>query len=532
MSVTVSDLLRLPSLRQAKVIAGRGGLSKIVSSVSVLESTDPGVLVDEVFPQDEYFGGEIVITGFLNMRDDVALQYRNVQRLIEGGEIGLILYYVGVYLKEIDPCLIRLADERDFVLIVMPERDVTLRYGEVICDVTELIYRDRSSDHSIVSEVLAQVSVLPGSQRTTSTILKILRDRLQASVVLCDQSLNVLNLATWPRNLEGVVKSGIEGLEGLPANQQSAEFPALSGSRIHRFSIPSDHGQDMEFFVIKEGIQPGFDVLVQSADVVRLGANIWGQEKNEVAARELIRAIIQDDPIKMRRLAELFHINVADIHEMWIFHCPKGQQERFRREGLGRIRKYLDHYCRTVVADLYEGDTVAFLDWIECSPDRSLIAKELRGQLQDEGFPVVVTCCAPLADTAEVREAFLMHQENLGAARKIWPGKGVLTLEKIRFAANCRQLTAQGEHALEAALKPLRVLGDVHEAAALRKTLEVYFLDADSNVVRCAELLYVHKNTIKYRLNRIRELTGYPLNQYPEAFSLYYAAALNRLTSD
>ena len=50
MSVTVSDLLKLPSLRQAKVIAGHGGLSKIVSSVSVLESTDPGVLVDEVFP--------------------------------------------------------------------------------------------------------------------------------------------------------------------------------------------------------------------------------------------------------------------------------------------------------------------------------------------------------------------------------------------------------------------------------------------------------------------------------------------------
>ena len=51
MSVTVEQLLKLPSLSRAKVVGGRGGLSKVVSSISVLESTDPGALVDDVFPQ-------------------------------------------------------------------------------------------------------------------------------------------------------------------------------------------------------------------------------------------------------------------------------------------------------------------------------------------------------------------------------------------------------------------------------------------------------------------------------------------------
>ena len=46
MSVTVSDLLKLPSLQQARVIGGAGGLKKVVSSISVLESTDPGVLIN------------------------------------------------------------------------------------------------------------------------------------------------------------------------------------------------------------------------------------------------------------------------------------------------------------------------------------------------------------------------------------------------------------------------------------------------------------------------------------------------------
>lgn len=531
MSVTVSDLLQLPSLRQARVIAGQGGLSKIVSSISVLESTDPGVLIDEVFPQDEYFGGEIVITGFLNMRENVELQYRNMRRLAEGGEVGLILYYVGVYLKKIDPRLIQLANEMDFVLIVMPEKDVTLRYSEVICDVTELIYRDRTCDNSIVSEILQRVSVLPPYQRTIPTILKMLSDRISASVVLCDNALHILHLAAWPRNLEAVIKKGVEELEGLPSNQQSEEFTPLPGSRLHRFSISLDRGQDMEFLIVKEGLQPSSDLLAQTIDVVRLGANIWGQEKGEVAIRELIRAIIQDDPIKMRQLADLFHINVADIHEMWILHCPEGQQERFRREGLAQVREYLEHYCHTVVADIYEGYTVAFMDWIEQVPDRIRISGELWEQLQSCGFQLTLTRCSFLSDTAEVRDAFLAHHENLENVRKIWPGKGCCTLPEIRFAARCHKIIEQGETVLADALHPLRVLQQAHEADALQQTLEVYLLDADSSVTRCAELLYLHKNTVKYRLNRIKEQLGYPIDKFPEVFPLYYAVALRRLTN-
>jgi len=88
MSVTVEDLLQLPSLRNAEVIAGRGGLQKIVSSISVLEATDPGVLNDSIFHNDQYLGSEIVITGFMNATNDPALQCSNIRRLAEGGEVA------------------------------------------------------------------------------------------------------------------------------------------------------------------------------------------------------------------------------------------------------------------------------------------------------------------------------------------------------------------------------------------------------------------------------------------------------------
>ena len=170
MSITVSDLLKLPSLRQAEVVGGHRGLNKIVSSISVLEGTDTNQLVDGIFGQGEFFGSEIVITGFLNCLDDIECQCANIRRLAEGGEVGLIIFYAGVYLKEIDRKLIDTANELDFVLIKMPPLK-TLRYGEVISDVNEFIFNDRAEEESIVSDILARVSRLTEHQRSVDTVL-------------------------------------------------------------------------------------------------------------------------------------------------------------------------------------------------------------------------------------------------------------------------------------------------------------------------------------------------------------------------
>ena len=60
-------------------------------------------------------------------------------------------------------------------------------------------------------------------------------------------------------------------------------------------------------------------------------------------------------------------------------------------------------------------------------------------------------------------------------------------------------------------------------------TLSVYLLDADMSVTRAAELLYVHKNTVKYRLNVIADRLGFRPNKMPDSIALYNAIAVQRL---
>ena len=79
-----------------------------------------------------------------------------------------------------------------------------------------------------------------------------------------------------------------------------------------------------------------------------------------------------------------------------------------------------------------------------------------------------------------------------------------------------------------APLEPL-LHSDSNIQEELLATLSVYLLDAQANVTMTAELLYLHKNTVKYRLHKINSLLGYPVTKMPESNLLYTALSVRRL---
>ena len=61
------------------------------------------------------------------------------------------------------------------------------------------------------------------------------------------------------------------------------------------------------------------------------------------------------------------------------------------------------------------------------------------------------------------------------------------------------------------------------------ETLAIYLLDTDSSVTRTAEIMFLHKNTIKYRLRVISDELGFRPNKMPDSIPLYQALAVSRL---
>ena len=81
MSLTVSQLLELPCLRRAKVLAGHRSLDRIVTSISVLEYSTPTETQKKLYESIEFWGSELVITGFCNVANDVDAQCANIRSM-------------------------------------------------------------------------------------------------------------------------------------------------------------------------------------------------------------------------------------------------------------------------------------------------------------------------------------------------------------------------------------------------------------------------------------------------------------------
>lgn len=200
--VTVKDILQLPSFRGAKVLTGLNSLHRTVSSLSVLEVSNADFsskIVRSV--QEEWYAEEIVISSLYSIKDSVDKQCEAIQYLINLGEVGLILYYVGIVIPKVPEEVLQLAESQNFIIICMPENDSSLRYNEVIYEVMEAIVLDNQTiNDNFVNESLEKVSYLPEHSRSVEIMLKLLADRLKANIVLTNTKLEIVNQVMWPRN--------------------------------------------------------------------------------------------------------------------------------------------------------------------------------------------------------------------------------------------------------------------------------------------------------------------------------------------
>ena len=525
MSVTVNDILKLPCMNGAKVVAGHGGLTRVLSSITVLEFSEPNDLQEQILSDIDFYGSELVISAFANIPNNVEQQCANIRRLAEVGEAGMILYYVGILMPSVDSALIELANQLDFVLIVMPENRKNLRYSEVISEVMEAIIKDQAEEISILTDVLDQMCRLPEHQRTIDTVLRIASDRIRTSLILADCNGHILGQSNWPMSLELQIDSFTD-FDVMKA-------VSLQNNRtVWRCPLNQGKADSMELYLVKDVGNINKELVVQIVELVRLAVSLWSNNHAEVQIAELIKAILRDEPLKMRRLAELFHIDISSIHSMWVLSIDEVEGSKHQRnlmDALAELRNILAYRCDTSMADIYEGYLLGFMAWNDKNENLDALGNELLKILGEKGIAATLVRCHGLVDAADVRRAFLMIKEYAAETKSIWPTRQFYSFEELEFVAQCCRTIEKGEAALDYSMKPLKLLEEFDEGGELLNTLEVYLLDADSGVSRCSELLFLHKNTIKYRLGRISACLGYSVNKEPEKFNLYKAAAIKRL---
>ncbi len=533
MSITVNDCLNLPCLKDARVVGGHKGLNRIVSSISVLEYANPESLQEELFSNSEFYGSELVISAFTSVKDDIEAQCANIERLAAVGEVGLILYYVGIFLPKIDKSLIALANELDFPIIVMPENRFNLRYSEVIVEVMEAIIADRSRNNYFVSEILERISKLKKAQRTMDNVLRMISDRIHSTILLTDENNKILNIAVWPRGYEDDFSTIFENFDKKSTSSASyiIDFDGTS-MYICTSELTIEDGHKVKFHIAKDNDYETSDFVRQTKEILRISLNLFSQNHSTVVLSELVRAILDDEPMNMRRLATFFNINVSEFNSLWVLK-PNNQNKDVAIDSvISSTIEFLDTYSNTLVVDQYNNSVVIFMDKKSIAVgNAALYSSELIKLLKMQGHYYDLVICNQLITTKDVRSAYLVIDAHLSSAKIIFPSKSILTAEDLIFSHSCEKIIEAGESSLERKLAPLIYLISHSNLSGfdVESTLSTYMLDCQQNVGLSADTLFLHKNTMKYRLQQITEKLGHSIKKMPESYNLYQACAIHRL---
>ncbi len=528
MSITVNDILKLPSLSSAQVVAGSGGLKKTVTSITVLEYANTEKLQEELFESKDFLGSELVITAFANIKEDVEAQCTNIKRLAGVGEVGMVLYYVGVIMPKIDEKLLSLANKLDFVLICMPKNKLNLRYSEVIVEVMEAIIEDRAQNKYFVSEILDNVAKLTRSQQNVETVLKMTSDRLKSSIILTDENFKALNMVCWPRSDTATIVELCSKLKYDHFTENSMKISLQSKELcVSRATIENAEGRYLNVLIAKESAPVSDDYIRQTAELIKISLNLWSQKHAKIVLSELVRAILSNEPINMRRLANFFNIDIASINTMWVIKPPVNSTAKV----LGIAKELLRHSCSTLVADVYKDYVVIFIDNKTIQHHNLSLAQELYDVLTEECILQNFVICTALSSAKEVRRAFLDIESCTSTAKSIFKAKNILTYSEVLFAKQCTALIDSGEENIANVLSTINFLNSNEKAFNFDpiETLQIFLLDANSSVARTSEIMFVHKNTIKYRIAQISERLCFSVTKMPEAMQLYTASAVKRL---
>ncbi|MBQ5365076.1 MAG: PucR family transcriptional regulator ligand-binding domain-containing protein, partial [Spirochaetales bacterium] len=322
MSITVEDALKLPTMKNARLLAGKNGLKNNIYGITVFDYIGSEDLQEEFYAQNiRNLTSQMVLTSFSAIPDDAQKQCANLRRMSQCGQVALVLYYVGIIMKNVDPMLIQTAESLNMPLIAMPSNRMNLRYGDLISEVSEAIVSDRMHyNGSLMTEIIGQVSKMPSDKQTIDSVLSLLSSKLHVSAVLTDVSLNILGEAIWPEGNPRISELLTEENVSHHVKKRKS-FAPVPGSYLWFVPIHDRGPEPMRLFLIEEGSVLTDIMLDMARETVQLAVELWSNRHSAVITSELVKAILNDEPIRMRRLSDVLHIDIKSIHNTWFIRC-------------------------------------------------------------------------------------------------------------------------------------------------------------------------------------------------------------------
>ena len=530
MTLTLRDVFDLEVMAQVRILAGAGGMGRVVTSATVLDAPDAAAWLR---------GGELAFTSTYPLVDLGDGFGAFVQKLARQGVCGLGVKLTR-YMKAIPADAIEVANRLDFPILLLPEQ---MAWVELINPIiTEVLSREanRRGGPGRVSEDLAER--LAESARLED-VANVLADAVGNPVVIrCPAEGIVARSRQLPGSDDLADVIDVLGADGRAEDADAGHGGVRrrrGAASIVEMPLAAKAGIAGSIAVVERNRRLGDDDLDRlgrarraiSIQVVRLVADVRARRARMSTFVTAVADARITDMARERALREGAADGLVLVPPFVVAACRlRGIGSRNLTGIAARIHGHSAGAAGVLVGFSGPGIMVAiFCDPREDGPERWL--RGLFDGLQRE-FPALRLRGGISRRLQEARELSEGHAQ---AERIVSLGPEEATdafcvrrLEDVGFLRLFASAAVRDEARRFVGdwLDPL-IVQDNRTGGSLVETLQV-FLEAGGNHRRAAQRLHLHHNTVRYRITRIRKLTGHDVVA-PER-RLQYELALALLT--
>lgn len=538
--ITVRQALEVGALRDAKVVAGEQGLENIITLVNIME-------VPEVTRWLK--GGELLVTAGFALKENAELWRGFIYDLAAKG-VAAFGMKPGQYFDNIPEDMIEYANEIGMPLIELP-RD--LPYMDFMVPIFEILISDQLARlkkteqiHNRLLEIVLNGNGLP-------SVCHTLVELVGNPVLILDGKGDLLANA-WPPESNEFTPEAYEEKLLAQLVQVKDRLLALNPHQQQRLVLQLDN-RDQSLVLVRidvNGSLNGFLAIPEVRRVLDSQDMMAVEHASTIVALEFLKQQIvyeTEKQIRVELLEDIIsgnfrfeedvirragHLNFNLTGRTIVFILQfelmgqKAQNERLMHQLKKEFYQFVQSYMKDVLGGsmlLTKSDSIIGLVRIPNHDDLVLVRKtmpELKAKAEAK-WPKLALSIGIGRSVEAVRQIKKSYEEAMDALRIagfMYEERSVTFFEDLgpfSFLFELEESSAMHKFC-ERTLGPV-FAHDRQNNSELIMTLRNYFLN-DCNLRIASEQLFIHKNTVLYRIRKVEELTGLKFSNPEHRFNL------------
>ena len=528
--LTVESALQLKAMAHCRVLAGEEGLGRAVTSVNQMEVPDLVNWTKE---------GQLIVTTGYFIRDDVNEQRQLLLDLSKKGSAGLAIK-IRRFFQNIPQHMISLADQLKFPLIEIPEEyNISDIMNELMKELLTIQTRQIERSHEI-HDLFTEIPLKGGG---LNRIAELLGELTGCGVTIADAN-GILSSSYDAPGSVGVVaelfkKQGVPSPnllqkvidQAVPFSELAFRHGEIAGRQV-TYPILADakqYGTISVWYISGEEIPVDIVSIKHAATIaglefLRYSALDEMRKRYEIDFfTDLLSGQIQNRELLGRRGAiygiqpqahyRLLVVDIDNFARIYLDDFAGNDQraQMLKKRLLSVVKKALQKEIPKALAVGQSDHVVAFLPVDpkkrDARTEREALIGEIReqiaGQMGEISTSIVI---GPRTDVLRVHEGYAEILTVFDLCSRMGTKRGqTIHCEDYAIEKLLAGLDQQALKNLHRETAQVLEIADKKEGTQLVQTLEAFFRCTMSHS-QTARQLFIHRNTLSYRLERIREV--------------------------